>query len=111
MSDLSTSPTANGPDRLSRDMRDVIDDAEQLLRDASLQAGDSYQDARNRLEASLLAAKARLDDLQQSATQRVREAGRATDHYVHEHPWQSIGISAGIGAAVGLLIGLLAGRK
>ena len=111
MTDMSTSPNANGQDRLSRDLRNVIDDAEQLLRDASLQAGDSYQDARSRLEAGLIAAKARLDAAQQSAAQRAREAGRATDQYVHAHPWQSIGISACIGAGVGLLIGLLAGRK
>lgn len=111
MSDMSTSPAANGQDRLSRDLRNVIDDAEQLLRDASLQVGDSYDDARSRLEASLLAARSRLEALQQSTVERAREAGRATDHYVHEHPWQSIGISAGIGAGVGLLIGLLVGRK
>lgn len=110
MADMSASSLPNGQDRLSRDLRNVIDDAEQLLRDASLQAGDSYEDARNRLEAGLIAAKARLDAIQRSTTQRAREAGRATDQYVRENPWQSIGIGAGIAAGVGLLIGLLVSR-
>jgi ElaB/YqjD/DUF883 family membrane-anchored ribosome-binding protein len=30
---------------------------------------------------------------------------RATDDYVHEHPWKSIGVAAGVGLLVGLLIG------
>ena len=110
MTDMSTSSLPNGQDRLSRDLRNVIDDAEQLLRDASLQAGDSYDDARTRLEAGLIATKAKLDAIQRSTTQRVREAGRATDQYVRENPWRSIGIGAGIAAGVGLLIGLLVSR-
>ena len=35
---------------------------------------------------------------------RAKAAGHATDEFVQEHPWQSIGIAAGLGLVVGLLI-------
>ena len=38
------------------------------------------------------------------ADARAKAAGRATDAYVHEHPWQSIGVAAGIGLLLGMLI-------
>jgi ElaB/YqjD/DUF883 family membrane-anchored ribosome-binding protein len=36
--------------------------------------------------------------------EKGKKAVRATDDYVHEHPWQAIGIAAGVGVLVGLLI-------
>jgi ElaB/YqjD/DUF883 family membrane-anchored ribosome-binding protein len=32
---------------------------------------------------------------------------RATDDYVHEHPWRAVGVAA----AVGFLVGLLVNRR
>jgi ElaB/YqjD/DUF883 family membrane-anchored ribosome-binding protein len=29
---------------------------------------------------------------------------RATDDYVHEHPWRAVGAAAGVGLIIGLLI-------
>ena len=37
-------------------------------------------------------------------TRAAENTLRATDDYVHEHPWASIGIAAGVGVLVGLLI-------
>ena len=36
--------------------------------------------------------------------ERTKEAARATDEYVHEHPWQAVGAAAGIGFLLGMLI-------
>jgi ElaB/YqjD/DUF883 family membrane-anchored ribosome-binding protein len=41
------------------------------------------------------------------ALRRAREVADATDEYVRENPWQSVGIAAG----VGLLLGLLLSRR
>ena len=38
---------------------------------------------------------------------RAKDAAKATDDYVHENPWQAIGIAA----AVGLVAGLLMSRR
>ena len=32
------------------------------------------------------------------------EAVRATDDYVHENPWQSVGVAAGVAFLLGLLV-------
>jgi len=42
---------------------------------------------------------------------KSRAAARATDEYVHENPWQSIGVAARVGAALGVVIGALLSRR
>jgi len=48
-----------------------------------------------------------MSETQAALLVRTRAAAKATDEYVHVHPWQAIGA----GAAVGLLVGLLIGRR
>lgn len=96
--------TAPQRDRLMNDLRLVISDAEELLRMTADQVGDSTTEIRSRIQSRLEEARADLAGLQDAATARVKAAGRATDEFVHEHPWQSIGIAAAIGLVVGLLI-------
>jgi len=36
---------------------------------------------------------------------RTKDAARATDAYIHENPWQTIGVTAGVGLVVGSLTG------
>jgi ElaB/YqjD/DUF883 family membrane-anchored ribosome-binding protein len=92
-------------DKLMSDLRVVIGDAEELLRMTADQAGESAADVRSRVQAKMIQAKADLLRLQETAVARVKEAGHATDEFVHENPWKSIGIAAGVGLVVGLLIG------
>ena len=90
--------------RLSREVRDMVDDAEALLRHAVRDAGDGYDDARSRLERSLKKAKSELDGAEHALLENARRAKQATDEYVHTHPWQSMGIGAGVGLLLGMLI-------
>ena len=46
-----------------------------------------------------------IDDAEAALLARTRAAAKATDEYVHGHPWQAIGIAASVGVVVGLLIG------
>ena len=52
----------------------------------------------------MLAAKLQLQELQGMAADRAKEAARATDDFVHDHPWQVVGIAAAIGFVAGLLM-------
>lgn len=92
-------------DKLMSDLRVVIADAEELLRMTADQAGENAADIRSRVQGKLNQAKADLIQLQDAAVAKARAAGHATDEFVHENPWKSIGIAAGIGLVVGLLIG------
>jgi ElaB/YqjD/DUF883 family membrane-anchored ribosome-binding protein len=40
-----------------------------------------------------------------SVKEKTKEVARATDDYVHEHPWLAISTAAGAGLVIGLLIG------
>ncbi len=86
------------------DFANVISEAETLLKAAATETGEKARDLRSQVEAKLLTAKLRLQELQGEAVDRAKEAARATDDYVHDHPWQAIGIAAAVGLAAGLLI-------
>jgi ElaB/YqjD/DUF883 family membrane-anchored ribosome-binding protein len=92
-------------EKLVADFRVVVADAEELLRATAGQAGDKMTDLRAKLQDHLYAAKQSLADAQAAVVEKTKAVARATDDYVHDNPWRSIGIAAGIGLVIGLLIG------
>ncbi len=91
-------------ERLMQDLRVVVADAEELLRATAGQAGDKVASARERIQESLDTARERLASAEQAVVERTKQAAKATDEYVHENPWKSIGIAAGAGLLIGMLI-------
>jgi ElaB/YqjD/DUF883 family membrane-anchored ribosome-binding protein len=94
-------------DKLMDDLRVVVSDAEELLKATAGQTNDKVAAVRARAQASVDQAKVRMAALGDEVTLRSREAVKVTDEYVHENPWQSIGVAAGFA----LLLGILIGRK
>lgn len=92
-------------DKLMDDLRVLAADAEALLKATADQAGDKVASVRDRAQASVDAAKLRLADAGERVTLKSREAAAATDQYVHQNPWQSIGVATGLGVLLGYLIG------
>lgn len=92
-------------DQLVADLKTVMQDAEALLKATSTLTGEKIQEVRARAEESLRQAQVRLTEVEEEALRRAREIAEAADEYVHENPWQSVGIAAGIGLVLGLLIG------
>lgn len=91
-------------EKLLDDFNAVIAEAEQLLKSVTNEGGDKADTLRLKMEENLRAAKARLKDLEGAAVEKTRAAAHATDDYVHDHPWQAIGVAAGVGVVVGLLL-------
>ncbi len=91
-------------EKLMQDLQLVVSDAEELLRATAGQAGEKVTAARERIQDSLEAAKARLVVAQDAMLEKTRLAARATDEYVHDNPWRAVGISAAVGVIVGMLI-------
>ena len=91
-------------EKLLQDLRAVIMDAEELLRATATQAGEKVSAVRERIHANLITARARLEDAEALMLEKTKEAARATDEYVHDHPWRAVGIAAGVGLVVGMLI-------
>jgi len=105
MENPMTQTAGEARDQLVDDLKAVIDDAEELLKATAGAAGERISAARARAEASLNAAKSKLADL--NVVGQARDAAKAADDYVHEHPWGAVGIAA----VAGLLVGILVSRR
>lgn len=90
--------------RLATEARAVVDDAQALLRMAGKEVGAEAAAARSRLEESLTAAKESILRLERNAVERAYAAGRTTNEYVHQNPWQAIAAGAALGALIGVLV-------
>jgi ElaB/YqjD/DUF883 family membrane-anchored ribosome-binding protein len=91
-------------DRLITDFKAVMADAEELLNATANQAGEKVTAARGRVQERLRLAREELDRAEAAVVNRTRAAARATDGYVHEHPWSIAGVCAGVGLLLGMLI-------
>jgi ElaB/YqjD/DUF883 family membrane-anchored ribosome-binding protein len=100
-------PDAISTEQLIEDFNVVVADAEALLKATAGQGGEKLAEVRAKAEASLKAFKTRIGEAQIAVIEKTRAAAKATDVYVHEKPWNAVGVSAGLG----LLIGWLMGRR
>lgn len=98
-------------DQLIEEFNAVVAETAQLLKSVANAGGEKAGAARASVEHNLALAKDRLRNLQQAATEKTQAAAQATDEYVHEHPWQAIGIAAGLNVVIGVAIGLLLNRR
>jgi ElaB/YqjD/DUF883 family membrane-anchored ribosome-binding protein len=92
-------------EKLVSDLKIVVADAEEILRATASQAGEKVGELRERIQDRLRDAKIRLQDAEAALVDKTKAAARATDDFVHEHPWQAVGVAAAIGLALGVLIG------
>ncbi|MEJ1966476.1 MAG: DUF883 family protein [Gammaproteobacteria bacterium] len=91
-------------DKLMTDLRAVLEDAEALLTATAGQAGEKIQRARERATETVRAARERLSQTQEEVVKRAKVAAKQTDNYVHENPWQAVGIAAGVAFIIGVLV-------
>ncbi len=91
-------------EKLISDFKVVVADAEALLKASAGQGGEALAAVRARVEDSLAVAKSKMLDAEEELLEKTRVAAKATDEYVHEHPWNAVGIAAGVGLLLGLLI-------
>ena len=106
MSDYSEL-NCNSKQKIVNDLKNVVADAEEILRATADVAGEKVADLRERITLRLQDARARLADAETIVVDKTKAAARATDDYVKTNPWQSVGIAA----AVGFLIGVMINRR
>lgn len=92
-------------DRMIADFKAVLNDAEEMLKATASQTGEKAAELRDKATEHLKRAKFRLQEEQEKVIERTKEVAGATDDYVHDHPWQAVGVAAGVGFLLGLLIG------
>ena len=92
-------------EKLISDFKVVVADAEALLKASAGQGGEALAAVRTRVQESLAIAKEKMLDAEEELLAKTKAAARVTDEYVHDHPWNAVGIAAGVGLLIGLLIG------
>jgi ElaB/YqjD/DUF883 family membrane-anchored ribosome-binding protein len=80
-------------DKLMKDLKAVVNDAEDLIKITAGQGGEQIARIRARAEESVRVARARMKDL-----------GGDLDEQVRENPWTAVGIAAGVGLVLGVLL-------
>ena len=89
------------------DVKKNLDEAEKLLQEAADSTGEKANKIREKAMRHLKQSREALLDTQETLARRGRQAIRATDDYVHDKPWQAIGLAG----ALGLLLGVLLSRR
>src|SRR5215472_3695712 len=87
--------------RLVRDLKAVVEDAEELLHATADLAGEKIKEVRARLSTAVDAAKQSCHDLEEKSTAALQ----ATDRCIREHPYETIGVAFGVGLVIGVLVG------
>lgn len=98
-------------DQLIDDFNAVVGVTQELLQHVANSGGEQAGALRARVEQNLGQAKKRLLHFQQAATDKTQAAARATDAYVHESPWQAIGIAAGLVVVIAVVSELFLHRR
>jgi ElaB/YqjD/DUF883 family membrane-anchored ribosome-binding protein len=89
---------------LSREVQYFLADIEDLVKATTSLTGEELARAKVKLAERIAAAKASVGQMGGAIADGTRHAAQATDSYVHERPWQAIGIGAGLGVLVGFLL-------
>lgn len=95
---------ASSKERLVGDFKNLVADAEELLKATASQAGDKIGVARQKIEQSLIEGKKALADAEKTLLAKSKECAEIADDYVRENPWTAVGVAAGVGLVLGLLI-------
>lgn len=98
-------------DRLYEEFNSVVADTEQLLKSIAAAGGEEAGALRANVERHFAEAGERLAQLRERSLEQAGAAARATDEYVHDHPWQAVGYVAALAAITGLVAGLLFARR
>jgi len=94
-------------EQLKEDLRNLSHTVEELIQATADDSRGNVAEMRKRAQQRLQETRERFEARGEKLYASAREQMDATDRYVHENPWASIGI----GAAVGVVLGLLLGRR
>jgi len=98
---------AAGQSRAAGEFHSFLADIEDLITTMTSLTGEDLARAKAKLTERVATAKKSVEEMGGAIASQARKSATATNDYVHENPWQAIGI----GAAVGLLLGFVLARR
>jgi ElaB/YqjD/DUF883 family membrane-anchored ribosome-binding protein len=72
--------------------------------DALNEVVDQFGDAAQHMEGAVHRAKEQFMAWEKQGMECARDAAKQADEFVHDKPWQAVGVAAAVGLVVGLLI-------
>ncbi|KNC90500.1 stress response protein ElaB [Trabulsiella odontotermitis] len=93
--------------RIDDDLTLLSETLEEVLRSSGDPADQKYIELKARAEQALHDVKTRVSQASDTYYYRAKQTVYRADDYVHDKPWQGIGV----GAAAGLVLGLLLARR
>ena len=103
MESIVSSPAHAFADRAKAQVNGFLDSVDDLTK--ALKDIDTPEIARVRakVKMALMAAKSAVADSASQIGSQAKRAGKVTDVFVRDNPWQVVGIAAVVGLAVGIL--------
>jgi ElaB/YqjD/DUF883 family membrane-anchored ribosome-binding protein len=105
--DTPTTAVAGAVAAVSREVTNVLADAEDLIRATTSLTGEDVARVRAQLAKGVASAKQSIEEMGGAIAGGARKTAATTDAYVHEQPWKVIGATA----AVAFLLGILIARR
>jgi ElaB/YqjD/DUF883 family membrane-anchored ribosome-binding protein len=91
-------------DKLLVDLKAVVEDAQALMKEAVDSSAESVAGVPAYLDDRLSAVKDNLQRVKGAMADQARHAAAATDQYVRENPWRSIGVATAASVVISLLL-------
>jgi ElaB/YqjD/DUF883 family membrane-anchored ribosome-binding protein len=89
---------------LMDDLKRVVADAEQLIKEAADCSVEGFAALRGRCESKLVEARAKIDRTSAAVVREARHATDVTHAYVKDNPWKTMGAFAAAGVILGILL-------
>jgi ElaB/YqjD/DUF883 family membrane-anchored ribosome-binding protein len=100
-SDGKSSGYDRSKDKLLLDLKTVVADAEQLIREATDASADTFATLRGTFDGKVREATARLGRVRSTAVAGAQRANDSARVYVSANPWKSAGLLAATGVILG----------
>jgi ElaB/YqjD/DUF883 family membrane-anchored ribosome-binding protein len=94
----------------SREMRAMVDEAEQLLKAASATSGEKAVELQKKAGDLLSCSLSKAHELERRTLHSIKDVATSTDKMVQANPWRAAAVSGLLGAGVGLVLGIALAR-
>lgn len=91
-------------EELMKEVRDVLDNVEELYNTGVEYSSEEAQALRNKLQRHLKIAQYKLGKFEDLAVDRMKQTARQADELVQEKPYYAMGFAALAGLVVGVLL-------
>jgi len=91
-------------ENLMNDFKALMADAEDLIKATAIHDDGPLSAIRSKALETLNSAKESLSSVEGTVTEKAKVVAERTDEFVHQNPWEAIGVAAGLGLLIGLFI-------